>query len=74
MNTEELENLKKMEEPTEPNAKIPWCSLGYTVQQSKEKCPLGGCWKYRCMDSLLNAGWHKKREAWREKRYGQHKG
>lgn len=68
--SEDLEKLKEMEEPTDPNAKIPWCNLGYTVQESKEKCPLGGCWKFRCFNSKLHDEWGKGREEWRKKRYG----
>lgn len=64
-----LEKLKKMEEPTNPNAKIPWCNLGYTVQQSKEKCPLEGCWKFRCFNSKLHNEWSKGRVEWRKQRY-----
>jgi len=61
------------EDQLKPNDKIPWCILGYTLAESKEKCPLGGCWKYRCRDSKLNAEWHEGREKWREKRYGKRK-
>lgn len=69
--SEHLQKLKEMPEPTDPEAKIPWCIHGYTVKQSKEKCPLGGCWKYRCRDSMLNAQWHKEKEKWDEERYGR---
>ena len=47
---------------------IEWCTRGYTEKEAKEKCPLGGCWKYRCTDSKLNAKWHEDREKWREER------
>lgn len=49
--------------------KIEWCTKGYTVEESKEKCPLGGCWKYRCIYSTYNKEWHEGREKWREERY-----
>jgi hypothetical protein len=50
------------------NKKIEWCKLGYTEQESKKKCPFGGCWKYRCINSTLNAKWHEDREKWRKQR------
>ncbi|MDD2778030.1 MAG: hypothetical protein PHI16_03955 [Methanocellales archaeon] len=67
---EEIEKLKATPEPTDPDAIIPWCTLGYTVKESKEKCPFGGCWKYRCFDSKLNASWHADKEAHYAKRFG----
>jgi len=69
MNEQEMKDFD--EDRLKPTDKIPWCNLGYTLAESKERCPLGGCWKYRCFDSKLNAGWHQDREKWREKRYGK---
>lgn len=67
----ELEKLRQMEEPKEPEAKIPWCNLGYTVKESKEKCPFGGCWKYRCFNSKLNASWHEAKEKHYAEKFGR---
>lgn len=67
---DELTKMMDEPEPTDPEAKIPWCKLGYTVKDSKEKCPLGGCWKYRCYDSKLNASWHERREKHFAEKFG----
>jgi len=71
MNEQEMKAFD--EDQLKSSDKIPWCNLGYTLAESKEKCLLGGCWKYRCVDSKLNASWHEDREKWREKRYSGHK-
>jgi hypothetical protein len=68
---EDLEKLKKMDEPTDPKAIIPWCNKGYTVEKSKKECPVGGCWKYRCFDSKLHGQWSEERTKWRKERYGR---
>lgn len=64
-----IDEMKAMPEPTDPDAKIPWCNKGYTVAESKEKCFIG-CWKYRCFSSKLHDQWSEDRAKWRKKRYG----
>lgn len=61
------------EDKLQPNDKIPYCLKEYTLAESKKKCPLGGCWKFRCFDSLLHGEWSAKREVWHELHYGKHR-
>lgn len=64
-----LEEMKQLSEDSlEDEDKLPWCNEGKTKAQAKQDCPLGGCWKYRCRSSKLNAEWHEQREEHLNKR------
>jgi hypothetical protein len=71
MTEAELQAMRDMKEPTDPDAVIPWCGEGKTVAQSKKDCPLGGCWKYRCYSSKLNASWHVAKEKHLDEKFGR---
>lgn len=67
--------MKRIEDINEDDLRdddvIPYCKLGYTKQEAREKCSSGGCWKYRCYNSKLHDDWSKKRAEWRDKRYSK---
>ena len=72
MTENKLQKWRDMKEAElKPTDIIPWCSKDYTLEKSRRECPLGGCWKYRCYDSKLNASWHEEKEAYDRDRWAK---